>query len=97
MRHARCWLLARGSHSTDRANSVDCYPNQCSVAGYFNLQHSWVLPKMGAHQRLVLIPAFYGDGPLVSEQDRLLDCDGHLLGAGSEGRRWGHVALDGVR
>ena len=54
--------------------SVDVYPNEASVAGWVNLVESWVLPKMAAHQSVVLVPPFYGDRG-VSATRVLLDCD----------------------
>ena len=54
--------------------SVDIYPNEASVAGWVDLELSRVLPKMAAHQSLVLVPPFYGDRG-VSATRTLLDCD----------------------
>lgn len=50
------------------------YPNEASLAGYVNLMHAWVLPKMAPSQRLVLVPPFYGDRG-ASATRTLLDCD----------------------
>ena len=45
------------------------------MLGWLSTMHSWVLPKLLPHQRLVLIPPFYGDGKNTTAADALLDCD----------------------
>lgn len=55
--------------------SVDVYPNEASLQGAYNMLHSWVAPKLQPHHRLVLVPPFYGDGPLVPRDQMELDCD----------------------
>ena len=57
---------------------LDAYPNSHSMAGFITLVRDWALPKMAAHQSLVLIPPFFGSASgavaPVSYIGRYADC-----------------------
>ena len=71
----------------------DIYPDMFSPGGLVTLYHSFIRPKMAAHQQFVLLPPFYGEKN--ASRDTVSDCDDSDCDTAMA--RWAQVCVDWIQ